>query len=189
MSKIIDNELIKNKKELELKFNAMSYEAEKLIKQEEKLTHEDTRFLSEYFVLECKLQDINNYINTVLRLEQKNKKENKIAKKVMEYNLALRKKTEKDKKQLEEYIERHKDIYVEFLNSDENFNKFLIDFIRVDAANTYAAIVLDRVKSTTDAIFEQKNEIHKGKIKVIVGFISLILMLKGVMMIYNSIIV
>ncbi|EJG0493308.1 hypothetical protein DC905_RS24475, partial [Vibrio parahaemolyticus] len=149
MSKVIDNELIKNKKELELKFNAMGYEAEKLINQEEKLTHEDTRFLSEYFILECKLHDMNDYINTVLRLEQKNKKENKIAKKVMEYNLALRKRTEKDKKQLEEYIETHKDIYVEFLNSDENFNKFLIDFIRVDAANTYAAIVLDRVKSTT----------------------------------------
>ncbi|TOF22721.1 hypothetical protein CGJ28_25375, partial [Vibrio parahaemolyticus] len=102
MSKVIDNELIKNKKELELKFNAMSYEAEKLINQEEKLTHEDTRFLSEYFILECKLHDMNDYINTVLRLEQKNKKENKIAKKVIEYNLALRKKTEKDKKQLEE---------------------------------------------------------------------------------------
>lgn len=71
MSKVIDNELIKNKKELELKFNAMSYEAEKLINQEEKLTHEDTRFLSEYFILECKLHDMNDYINTVLRLEQK----------------------------------------------------------------------------------------------------------------------
>lgn len=189
MSKVIDNELIKNKKELELKFNAMSHEAEKLINQEEKLTHEDTRFLSEYFILECKLHDMNDYINTVLRLEQKNKKENKIAKKVMEYNLALRKQTEKDKKQLEEYIEKHKDIYVEFLNSDENFNTFLIDFIRVDAANTYSEIVLDRIKSTTDAIFEQKNEIHKGKIKVIVGFIALIFILKGVMMIYNSIIV
>ncbi len=44
MSKVIDNELIKNKKELELKFNAMSHEAEKLINQEEKLTHEDTLF-------------------------------------------------------------------------------------------------------------------------------------------------
>ncbi|EGR3260116.1 hypothetical protein DC902_25930, partial [Vibrio parahaemolyticus] len=73
-----------------------------------------------------------------------------------------------------------------FLNSDENFNNFLIDFIRVDAANTYAAIVLDRVKSTTDAIFEQKNEIHKGKIKVIVGFITLIFILKGGLMIYHS---
>ncbi|KKX80898.1 hypothetical protein, partial [Vibrio parahaemolyticus] len=125
----------------------------------------------------------------VLKLEQKNKKENKIAKKVIEYNLALRRKTEKDKKQLEEYIEKHKDVYVDFLNSDENFNTFLIDFIRVDAANTYSEIVLDRIKSTTDAIFEQKNEIHKGKIKVIVGFITLVLILKGVMMIYNSIIV
>ncbi|MBY4648187.1 hypothetical protein, partial [Vibrio alginolyticus] len=180
---------IKNKKEIELKFNAMSYEAEKLINQEEKLTLEDTRFLSEYFILECKLHDMNDYINTVLNLEQKNKKENKIAKKVMEYNLALRKKTEKDKKQLEEYIETHKDIYVEFLNSDENFNTFLIEFIRVDAANTYAAIVLDRVKSTTDAIFEQKNEIHKGKLKVILGFIALIFILKGVMMIYHSVFV
>ncbi|HIF5798898.1 TPA: hypothetical protein ACX3E3_000673 [Vibrio parahaemolyticus] len=188
MSKIIDNELIRNKKELELKFNAMSYEAEKLLKQEEKLTHEDTLFLSEYFVLECKLHDMNDYINTLLKLEQKHKKENKIAQKVIEYNLALRKKTEKDKKQLEEYIERHKDIYVEFLNSDENFNTFLIDFIRVDAANMYAAIVLDRVKSTTDAIFEQKNETHKGKIKVILGFITLIFMLKGVMTIYHSLI-
>ncbi|HAS6235982.1 TPA: hypothetical protein I7194_00640 [Vibrio vulnificus] len=186
MSKVIDNELIKNKKELELKFNAMSYEAEKLLKQGEKLTHEDTRFLSEYFVLECKLIDMNDYINTLLKLEQKHKKENKIAKKVMEYNLALRKRTEKDKKQLEDYIEIHKDIYVEFLNSDENFNTFLIEFIRVDAANTYAAIVLDRVKSTTDAIFEQKNEIHKGKIKVIVGFIALIFILKGSLMIYHS---
>ncbi|MBM5212658.1 hypothetical protein [Vibrio parahaemolyticus] len=186
MSKVIDNELIKNKKELEIKFNSMSYEAEKLINQEEKLTHEDTRFLSEYFVLECKLHDMNDYINTVLKLEQKNKKENKIAKKVIEYNLALRKKTEKDKKQLEEYIEKHKDIYVEFLNSDENFNNFLIDFIRVDAANTYAAIVLDRVKSTTDAIFEQKNEVHKGKLKVILGFITLIFVLKGSLMIYHS---
>ncbi|MEP7741592.1 hypothetical protein ABJY79_05720 [Vibrio parahaemolyticus] len=189
MSKVIDNELIKNKKEIELKFNAMSYEAEKLINQEEKLTLEDTRFLSEYFILECKLHDMNDYINTVLNLEQKNKKENKIAKKVMEYNLALRKRTEKDKKQLEEYIETHKDIYVEFLNSDENFNTFLIEFIRVDAANTYAAIVLDRVKSTTDAIFEQKNEIHKGKLKVILGFIALIFILKGVMMIYHSVFV
>lgn len=189
MSKVIDNELIKNKKEIELKFNAMSYEAEKLINQEEKLTLEDTRFLSEYFILECKLHDMNDYINTVLNLEQKNKKENKIAKKVMEYNLALRKKTEKDKKQLEEYIETHKDIYVEFLNSDENFNTFLIEFIRVDAANTYAAIVLDRVKSTTDAIFEQKNEVHKGKLKVILGFIALIFILKGVMMIYHSVFV
>ncbi|MDF4725933.1 hypothetical protein P3552_02235 [Vibrio parahaemolyticus] len=189
MSKVIDNELIKNKKGLELKFNAMGYEAEKLINQEEKFTLEDTRFLSEYFILECKLHDMNDYINTVLRLEQKHKNENKIAKKVIEYNLALRKRTEKDKKQLEEYIERHKDIYVEFLSSDENFNKFLIDFIRVDAANTYSEIVLDRIKSTTDAIFEQKNEIHKGKIKVIVGFITLIFILKGVMMIYNSIIV
>ncbi|KYN24918.1 hypothetical protein AUQ44_03550 [Vibrio cidicii] len=188
MSKIVDNELIKNKKELELKFNAMSYEAEKLIKQEEKLTHEDTLFLSEYFVLECKLIDMNDYINTLLKLEQKHKKENKIAKKVIEYNLALRKQTEKDKKQLEDYIEKHKDIYVEFLNSDENFNTFLIEFIRVDAANTYAAIVLDRVKSTTDAIFEQKNEIHKGKIKVIVGFIALIFVLKGSLMIYHSLI-
>ncbi|MCF9942961.1 hypothetical protein J7994_11370 [Vibrio parahaemolyticus] len=189
MSKIIDNELIKNKKELELKFNAMGYEAEKLLKQGEKLTHEDTRFLSEYFVLECKLIDMNDYINTLLKLEQKHKKENKIAKKVMEYNLALRKRTEKDKKQLEDYIEIHKDIYVEFLNSDENFNTFLIEFIRVDAANTYAAIVLDRVKSTTDAIFEQKNEIHKGKLKVILGFIALIFILKGVMMIYHSVFV
>ncbi|ELJ8803459.1 hypothetical protein RUL03_004515, partial [Vibrio parahaemolyticus] len=187
--KVIDNELIKNKKELELKFNAMGYEAEKLINQTEKLTHEDTLFLSEYFVLECKLIDMNDYINTLIKLEQKHKKENKIAKKVIEYNLSLRRKTEKDKKKLEEYIEIHKDIYVEFLNSDENFNTFLIDFIRVDAANTYAEIVLDRIKSTTDAIFEQKNEIHKGKIKVIVGFITLVLMLKGVMMIYNSIIV
>ncbi|HAV1517941.1 TPA: hypothetical protein JG825_001215 [Vibrio parahaemolyticus] len=186
MSKIIDNELIRNKKELELKFNAMSCEAEKLLKQEEKLTHEDTLFLSEYFVLECKLIDMNDYINTLIKLEQKHKKENKIAKKVIEYNLALRRKTEKDKKKLEDYIETHKDIYVEFLNSDENFNNFLIDFIRVDAANTYAAIVLDRVKSTTDAIFEQKNEIHKGKLKVILGFIALIFVLKGSLMLYHS---
>lgn len=189
MSKIIDNELIKNKKELELKFNAMGYEAEKLINQTEKLTHEDTLFLSEYFVLECKLIDMNDYINTLIKLEQKHKKENKIAKKVIEYNLSLRRKTEKDKKKLEEYIEIHKDIYVEFLNSDENFNTFLIDFIRVDAANTYAAIVLDRVKSTTDAIFEQKNEIHKGKLKVILGFIALIFVLKGSLMLYHSVFV
>ncbi len=186
MSKVIDNELIKNKKELELKFNAMGYEAEKLLKQGEKLTHEDTRFLSEYFILECKLHDMNDYINTLIKLEQKHKKENKIAKKVIEYNLSLRRKTEKDKKKLEDYIEIHKDIYVEFLNSDENFNTFLIDFIRVDAANTYAAIVLDRVKSTTDAIFEQKNEVHKGKLKVILGFIALIFILKGSLMLYHS---
>ncbi len=38
-------------------------------------------FLSEYFVLECKLIDMNDYINTLIKLEQKHKKENKIAKK------------------------------------------------------------------------------------------------------------